>query len=210
MDLTERVAALERTNRRLMLTLVALGSIVAGAGGGWILRGLRSLCDKHGILLVVDEVQSGMGRTGKMFAVEHAGIEPDILCLAKGVASGLPLGAIVAKAEVMDWPPGSHASTFGGNPVSCRASLATLDLLESEYTANAAHRGEQLRQGLLKMQPQYPELGEVRGSQASIMLHRRPSLHPTGLKSAVSIFPMQSRPRQPSTPSRPISARSMR
>ncbi|MBX9622447.1 MAG: aminotransferase class III-fold pyridoxal phosphate-dependent enzyme, partial [Gemmataceae bacterium] len=93
------------------------------------LPALRALCDRHNILLVVDEVQSGMGRTGKMFAVEHYGVEPDIVCSAKGIASGMPLGAIIAKASVMDWPSGSHASTFGGNPVSCRAALATIDLL---------------------------------------------------------------------------------
>src|SRR5437868_11639904 len=141
---------------------------IQGEGGYFVsppgfLAGLRALCDRHGILLVADEVQSGMGRTGKMFAVEHWGVEPDIVCLAKGIASGMPLGAILARAQVMDWPPGSHASTFGGNPVSCRASLATLDLLQSEYIANAARRGEQLRQGLLKLHPQFPELGEVRG-----------------------------------------------
>jgi len=112
------------------------------------LPALRSLCDRHGILLVADEVQSGMGRTGMMFACDHYGVEPDILCAAKGIASGMPLGAIVARADVMDWPSGSHASTFGGNPVSCRAALATIDLLEREYVANAAARGEQLRAGL--------------------------------------------------------------
>jgi len=141
---------------------------IQGEGGYHVsppgfLKGLRGLCDRHGILLVADEVQCGMGRTGKMFAVQHWGVEPDIVCLAKGIASGMPLGAIIARAQVMDWPPGSHASTFGGNPVSCRASLATLELLEGEYIANAAQRGEQLRQGLLKMQPQFPEVGEVRG-----------------------------------------------
>src|SRR5439155_22486750 len=112
------------------------------------LHALRELCDRHKILLVVDEVQSGMGRTGKMFAVDHYGVEPDIVCSAKGIASGMPLGAIIAKASVMDWPPGSHASTFGGNPVACRASLASIDLLEREYMANATARGEQLRAGL--------------------------------------------------------------
>jgi 4-aminobutyrate aminotransferase len=127
------------------------------------LPGLRELCDRHGFLLVADEVQSGMGRTGNLFAVEHWGVEPDIVCLAKGIASGMPLGAIVAKDEVMDWPSGSHASTFGGNPVSCRAALATFDLLEGGYTANAAQRGEQLRQGLLKLQRQHREIGDVRG-----------------------------------------------
>jgi 4-aminobutyrate aminotransferase len=127
------------------------------------LPALRQLCDKHGILLVVDEVQSGMGRTGKMFAVEHYGVEPDIICSAKGIASGMPLGAIIAKANVMDWPPGSHASTFGGNPVACRAALATIDLLEREYMANAAARGEQLRAGLRELVKKHPGLSGVRG-----------------------------------------------
>src|SRR5262249_48851860 len=97
------------------------------------------------------------------FAVEHWDVEPDIACLAKGIASGMPLGAIIARDAVMDWPSGSHASTFGGNPVSCRAAIATLDLLEREYIANAAQRGGQLRQGLLRPQPRQPESGEVRG-----------------------------------------------
>jgi 4-aminobutyrate aminotransferase len=114
-------------------------------------------------LLVLDEVQSGMGRTGKMFAVEHWDVEPDILCLAKGIASGMPLGAIIARDTVMDWPPGSHASTFGGNPVSCRAAVATIDLLQREYIANAAARGEQLRQGLRQLHSRFPEIGDVRG-----------------------------------------------
>jgi 4-aminobutyrate aminotransferase len=127
------------------------------------LPALRSLCDRHNILLVADEVQSGMGRTGKMFAVEHWNVQPDIICLAKGIASGMPLGAIIASAEVMDWPSGSHASTFGGNPVSCRAALATIDLLQGEYIANARQRGEQLREGLVRLQRRHPELGDLRG-----------------------------------------------
>ena len=127
------------------------------------LPALRELCDRHGILLVVDEVQSGMGRTGKMFAVEHYGVEPDIVCSAKGIASGMPLGAIIAKADVMDWPSGSHASTFGGNPVSCRAALATIDLLEREYMANATARGQQLRDGLRRLAAFHPCLAGVRG-----------------------------------------------
>ncbi|MCZ2342704.1 MAG: acetyl ornithine aminotransferase family protein [Bacteroidales bacterium] len=127
------------------------------------LRTLRELCDRHGILLVLDEVQCGMGRTGKLFAAEHYGVEADITCLAKGIASGLPLGAIVAKADVMDWPPGSHASTFGGNPVACRAALATLDLLEREYVRNSAERGEQLRAGLRSLVTQHTILANVRG-----------------------------------------------
>jgi 4-aminobutyrate aminotransferase len=127
------------------------------------LPALRELCDKHGILLVVDEVQSGMGRTGKLFAVEHWGVEPDIICSAKGIASGMPLGAIIARDRVMDWPPGSHASTFGGNPVSCRAALATLHLLEREYMKNAAERGAQLQAGLRRLQEKHACLQDVRG-----------------------------------------------
>ena len=141
---------------------------IQGEGGYHVpppdfLPALRELCDRYGILLVADEVQTGMGRTGKLFAVEHWGVEPDILCLAKGIASGMPLGAIVAREEVMDWPPGSHASTFGGNPISCRASLATLDLLQQAYITNAAERGEQLRKGLLELQNRHAMAGDVRG-----------------------------------------------
>jgi 4-aminobutyrate aminotransferase len=141
---------------------------IQGEGGYYVppagfLPALRALCDRHGFLLVADEVQSGMGRTGKLYAVEHWDVEPDIICLAKGIASGMPLGAIVSREEVMDWPPGSHASTFGGNPVSCRAALATLDLLESGYITNAAERGWQLKQGLQRLQQRHPAIREVRG-----------------------------------------------
>ena len=106
------------------------------------MQGLERICRKHGILLVVDEVQSGMGRTGKWWACDHAGIEPDIICTAKGIASGMPLSAMIARASVMNWKPGAHASTFGGNPVAIAASLATIALLEQEYIANAARMGE--------------------------------------------------------------------
>jgi 4-aminobutyrate aminotransferase len=141
---------------------------IQGEGGYHVppagfLPALRELCNRHGILLVADEVQTGFGRTGKLFAVQHWNVEPDILCLAKGIASGMPLGAIVAKGDVMDWPPGSHASTYGGNPVSCRAALATLALLEQEYIANAAARGAQLRDGLLQLQKKRAAVGDIRG-----------------------------------------------
>ena len=141
---------------------------IQGEGGYHVpppdfLPALRALCDRHGMLLVADEVQSGMGRTGKLYAVEHWDVEPDVICLAKGIASGMPLGAIIARDSVMDWPSGSHASTFGGNPVSCRAALATWDLLEEGYTANAAARGEQLRAGLLRLRRDNPQIGDVRG-----------------------------------------------
>ncbi len=106
------------------------------------LRELRAICNRHGILLVVDEVQCGMGRTGKWWAIEHSGVEPDMVCLAKGIASGMPLGICMTRAEVMDWAPGSHASTFGGNPVSIAAALATMDIIEREAMANAAKVGE--------------------------------------------------------------------
>jgi 4-aminobutyrate aminotransferase len=142
---------------------------IQGEGGYHVappgcLPALRRLCDKYGFLLVCDEVQSGMGRTGKLWAVEHWGVEPDIICSAKGIASGMPLGAMIARDEVMDWPSGSHASTFGGNPVSCRAALATLDLLEAGYMANAARRGEQLKEGLTRLQQRHSDvIGDVRG-----------------------------------------------
>jgi 4-aminobutyrate aminotransferase len=146
------------------------------------LPGLRALCDRHGILLVADEVQTGMGRTGKLFAVEHWGVEPDILCLAKGLASGMPLGAIIARQEIMDWPPGSHASTFGGNPVSCRAALATLRLLEAEYTRNAAERGAQLRAGLGRLQQRFSIVGEIRGLGLMMAMDLVRPTHPPGLQ----------------------------
>ncbi len=141
---------------------------IQGEGGYLVppadfLPGLRQLCDEHGILLVFDEVQSGIGRTGKMFASEHWGVAGDIVCLAKGIANGLPLGAIIAKAEVMDWPSGSHASTFGGNPVACAASLATLKLVERRYRANAVHRGKQLRAGLEALATRHAAIREIRG-----------------------------------------------
>jgi 4-aminobutyrate aminotransferase len=124
---------------------------------------LRELTTRHGMLLVVDEVQSGMGRTGKMFAIEHFGVEPDIVTAAKGIASGLPLGVTTARAEMMAWPPGSHASTFGGNPVACAAALATLRLLRDALMANAASVGEHLLQALRELQRKHALIGDVRG-----------------------------------------------
>ena len=124
---------------------------------------LRALTEKHGILLIADEVQSGMGRTGKMFASEHFGLEPDIMSMAKGIASGLPLGVTAARASVMDWTPGAHASTFGGNPVSCAAALATIKLLKDQLIANAATVGEHLIAGVRDLQARHPLIGDVRG-----------------------------------------------
>ena len=124
---------------------------------------LRELTLKHGILLVADEVQSGMGRTGRLLAVEHSGVEPDIVCLAKGIASGLPLGAFIARAEQMSWPPGSHGSTFGGNPIACAAGLVTLDLLDGGLMENAAKVGEQMHDGLREIAATHKQVTDVRG-----------------------------------------------
>jgi 4-aminobutyrate aminotransferase len=127
------------------------------------LQGLQRICRKHGILLVADEVQSGMGRTGKWWAADHAGIEPDIICTAKGIASGMPLSAIIARASVMNWTPGAHASTFGGNPVCIAASLATIGLLERSYIANAARMGEFIMRETADWSERHKIVGEVRG-----------------------------------------------
>ena len=124
---------------------------------------LRELTLKHGILLVADEVQSGMGRTGKLLAIEHTGVDPDIVCVAKGIASGLPLGAFIARAEQMSWPPGSHGSTFGGNPIACAAGLVTLDLLDESLMENAARVGAQLHDGLREIAGSHPHITDVRG-----------------------------------------------
>jgi 4-aminobutyrate aminotransferase len=127
------------------------------------LQGLRELASQHGIMLVVDEVQSGMGRTGRMFASEHFGLKADIVNIAKGIASGLPLGVTCARSAVMNWPPGAHASTFGGNPVACAAALTTIRLLREQYVRNAATVGEHLMDGLRDLQQRHPLIGDVRG-----------------------------------------------
>ncbi|HEX2458417.1 MAG TPA: acetyl ornithine aminotransferase family protein [Vicinamibacterales bacterium] len=124
---------------------------------------LRELTKQHGILLVVDEVQSGMGRTGRMFASDHFDLKADIVNIAKGIASGLPLGVTCARADVMTWPPGAHASTFGGNPVSCAAANATIRLLKEQLVANAAAVGDHLMQGLRQLYDKHPLIGDVRG-----------------------------------------------
>ena len=141
---------------------------VQGEGGYLVpppdfLPRLRELTQAHGILLVTDEVQSGMGRTGRMLAAEHWGVRPDVICLAKGVASGMPLGAFVATAEHMSWAPGSHGSTFGGNPVACAAALATLDLLEEGLIDNAREVGDHLLEGLVRLRSAHP--GVVTGAR---------------------------------------------
>jgi 4-aminobutyrate aminotransferase len=124
---------------------------------------LRRICDKYGILLVADEVQSGAGRTGKWWAIEHTGVEPDIVCMAKGIASGMPLGVCMTRAEIMDWVPGSHASTFGGNPISIAAALATMDILQREAISNAAVIGEEMLIRLRNWPTKHPIVGDVRG-----------------------------------------------
>ncbi|HEX7607565.1 MAG TPA: acetyl ornithine aminotransferase family protein, partial [Usitatibacter sp.] len=124
---------------------------------------LRALTTTHGILLVADEVQSGMGRSGRMFAIEHTGVRPDMIAIAKGIASGMPLGVVVARADIMSWPPGAHASTFGGNPVSCAAAVATIKLLKAHLIANAAEVGGHLFAALKALMDKHPLIGDVRG-----------------------------------------------
>jgi 4-aminobutyrate aminotransferase len=141
---------------------------IQGEGGyvippdGW-LEAIEAVCRRHGILLFADEVQSGMGRTGKMFAVEHTSARPDIVAVAKGIASGMPLGVMLARADLMRWPPGAHASTFGGNPVSCEASLATIRLLKASLMENAIDVGGYLMERLRELQEVHPSIGDVRG-----------------------------------------------
>ncbi len=124
---------------------------------------LRKLCDQYGILLIVDEVQSGMGRTGKWWAVENFGIEPDIVTSAKGIASGVPLGACIARRSIMDWSRGAHGNTYGGNPLACAAALKTIELIEREYMQNAAEVGEYTLDALHEIAARHPGIGEVRG-----------------------------------------------
>ncbi|HYG98219.1 MAG TPA: acetyl ornithine aminotransferase family protein [Terriglobales bacterium] len=141
---------------------------IQGEGGYLVapdsfLREIRRICDKYGILMVCDEVQSGCGRTGKWWAVQHSGVEPDMITVAKGIASGMPLSACIAKAEVMDWVPGSHASTFGGNPVCNAAAIATLNIIERELLKNAENMGNYIMQRIGKWPETLPTVGDVRG-----------------------------------------------
>jgi 4-aminobutyrate aminotransferase len=127
------------------------------------LQALQTICRKHGIMLIADEVQSGMGRTGKWWAGDHAGLEPDIISSAKGIASGMPLSAIISRASVMNWKPGAHASTFGGNPVAIAASLATIDLLEHEYIENASKMGAHIMKLMADWRERHKIVGDIRG-----------------------------------------------
>ncbi len=178
LGLTPDTCAAECLNfieEQILLHLVAPDEVAAivvepiQGEGGYIVppvqfhQRLRELATRHGMLLIVDEVQSGMGRTGRMFAMEHVGVEPDIVAVAKGIASGLPLGISTARAGLMEWPPGAHASTFGGNPVSCAAALATIKLLRDELVANAERVGRHMFDALRAMAERHRLIGEVRG-----------------------------------------------
>ncbi|MBC7810311.1 MAG: acetyl ornithine aminotransferase family protein [Burkholderiales bacterium] len=131
---------------------------------------LRSICDEYSILLIADEVQTGIGRTGKWWAMEHHGVTPDIICSAKGLASGMPLGAIIARDDIMSWPIGSHGSTYGGNPVSCAAALATIDLVERGYMQNAIEQGEFIMDALAEMQARHPSMRHGRIAGKGLMI----------------------------------------
>jgi 4-aminobutyrate aminotransferase len=168
-------ACIDQIENQLFKTILPADEVAAiivepiqGEGGYVIppigfLPKLRQLCDRHGILLIFDEVQSGMGRTGKLWACDHSGVAPDILVSAKGIASGLPLGVTVARAELMNWGPGAHASTFGGNPVACAAAMETIRLLEEKYIANSAAVGEHILRKISDWPKKHKLVGDVRG-----------------------------------------------
>jgi 4-aminobutyrate aminotransferase len=147
----------------LIETVLGEGGYVPPPAG--FLKGLREICDKHGILLILDEIQCGYGRTGRWFAFEHYGVEPDIMTVAKGIASGLPLSGVFSRLELMKkWPGGSHGGTYGGNALACAAAVATIQAIrEDRMLENAQQRGLQLQTGLRKLQEEYPQIGDVRG-----------------------------------------------
>ena len=145
----------------LVETIQGEGGYVIPAAGFY--PALRNLCDKYGILLIVDEVQSGMGRTGKWWAIEQFCVEPDIVCVGKGIASGVPLGAILARKKLMTWTKGTHGNTYGGNPIACAAALATIDLIKDEYMANAMQIGKFALGRLKEIQSRHASIGQVRG-----------------------------------------------
>ena len=168
-------AELEVLRKSVLGRLIAPDDVAAiviepiqGEGGYFpapasFLRGLRELCDEYGILLVADEVQSGMGRTGRWWAIQHAGVEPDIVTTAKGIASGMPLGAFIARDSIMTWPAGAHGSTFAGNPVCAAAAKATMDLIEGGLMENAARMGGRLRNGLEQVASEHDGVRDIRG-----------------------------------------------
>jgi len=168
-------AELEMLKRSILGRLIAPSDVAAiviepiqGEGGYFpapasFLAGLRELCDEHGILLVADEVQSGMGRTGRWWAIQHAGVEPDIVTIAKGIASGMPLGAFIARDSIMTWPSGAHGSTFAGNPICAAAGSATMQLIEGGLMENAARMGARLRSGIERMATEHAGVRDIRG-----------------------------------------------
>lgn len=167
-EVIEYIEKLLRTSVPAEEVAAIIAEPVQGEGGyvfppKTFLARLREIADRHGILLIFDEVQSGMGRTGKMWACDHYEVAPDILTSAKGIASGLPLGVTIARADLMSWPPGAHASTFGGNPIACAAAMETIRLLEEKYTANSAAMGEYAMQRLADWPKKHPLVGDVRG-----------------------------------------------
>src|SRR5439155_15156128 len=166
------VGAIEATLFRYQMSPAEVAAIfveaIQGEGGYLVappnfMADLRALCDKHGILMICDEIQSGTGRTGKWFAYEHFGVVPDITLMSKGIASGMPLGAVIAREGIMDWPPGAQGSTFGGNPVCCAAALATIKLVEEQYMANAAAMGKVLLERLGDIAAAHKCIGSPRG-----------------------------------------------
>ncbi len=167
-EVIEYIERLLRTSVPAEEVAAIIAEPVQGEGGyvfppkNFLAR-LREIADRHGILLIFDEVQSGMGRTGKMWACDHYGVAPDIITTAKGIASGLPLGVTIARADIMNWPPGAHASTFGGNPIACAAAMETIRLLEERYVANSAAMGEYAMKRLADWPKKHPLVGDVRG-----------------------------------------------
>jgi 4-aminobutyrate aminotransferase len=145
----------------LVETIQGEGGYIIPAPG--FFPALRDLCDRYQILMIVDEVQSGMGRTGKWWAIEQFGVEPDIVCVGKGIASGVPLGAIIARRSLMNWTKGTHGNTFGGNPIACAAALATIELIEDNFMSNSTDVGEYTLDALQKIKTRHPSIGEVRG-----------------------------------------------
>jgi len=160
-ELLEKVVPAQDVAGILVEPIQGEGGYVVPAEG--FFPALRELCDRHGILLIVDEVQSGVGRTGEMWAVENFGVEPDIVCAAKGIASGIPLGAMIARESVMTWPKGAHGNTYGGNPVAAAAALATLDLVENGLMENAIETGRYMKDALEEIQSAHECVGDVRG-----------------------------------------------